>query len=215
MGTPNTRTQKRQGGAQGKNRQKETGRRTAGSAGGQKKRKKPKKPVRQNARKGTAMPPATRWLRSARVEEGCEALVVVRERAGRAFDQAHETCSVDTGIGGPKTTGGGRASKKRRRRSGVPVNVCRALSAAGHVDRGRIMAKLLEGPATYRTLQKVTKLKAGPLYHHINQLRLAGLMLPKQRDLYELTRGGRNLILVVIAMGGLIRDPKRRPISPQ
>jgi len=75
------------------------------------------------------------------------------------------------------------------------------------------MVKLLEGPGTYRALQKVTKLKAGPLYHHVSQLRLAGLILPKQRDLYELTRGGRNLILTVAAVGGLIRDGRRRPVA--
>jgi predicted transcriptional regulator len=75
------------------------------------------------------------------------------------------------------------------------------------------MAKLLEGPVTYRGLQKVTRLKAGPLYHHINQLRLANLILPKQRDLYELTRGGRNLILTAMAAGPLIRDKRRRPVS--
>jgi predicted transcriptional regulator len=82
----------------------------------------------------------------------------------------------------------------------------------GHRDRGKIMAKLLEGPATYRSLQRVTRLKPGPLYHHINQLRLAGLMLPKQRDVYELTRGGRNLILAVMAMGRVTADVRRRPL---
>lgn len=87
------------------------------------------------------------------------------------------------------------------------------MAAVGHPHRGKIMLKLLDGPATYRTLQKVTRLKAGPLYHHINQLRLAGLILPKQRDLYELTRGGRNLILAAMLLGPLIRDTRRRPLS--
>lgn len=72
------------------------------------------------------------------------------------------------------------------------------------------MLKMLEGPATYRALQKVTKLKAGPLYHHVNQLRLGGLILPKERDLYELTRGGRNLVLAVIVAEPLIADARRR-----
>jgi predicted transcriptional regulator len=85
------------------------------------------------------------------------------------------------------------------------------LSALGSTHRVRILAKLLEGPATYRALQKVTRLKAGPLYHHISQLRMAGLIGPKQRDLYELTRGGRNLLLVALAMPGLARDSRTRP----
>jgi len=65
----------------------------------------------------------------------------------------------------------------------------------------------------YRSLQQLTKLKAGPLYHHINQLRLAGLILPKQRDLYELSRSGRNLIMTVMALGSLVRDRRRRPLA--
>ncbi|MCH7595689.1 MAG: hypothetical protein IID35_03940 [Planctomycetes bacterium] len=73
--------------------------------------------------------------------------------------------------------------------------------------------KLLDGPCTYAALQKVSKLKAGPLYHHINQLRLSGLVLPKQRDLYELTRGGRNLALVAIVAGSVARDVRRRPLA--
>jgi len=88
----------------------------------------------------------------------------------------------------------------------------RAMSAAGHPQRLAILGLLLEGPATYRALQHLTKLKAGPLYHHVNQLRLAGLILPKQRDLYELTRGGRNLMLVVAALAPLTRDGRRRPV---
>jgi predicted transcriptional regulator len=87
------------------------------------------------------------------------------------------------------------------------------LAAVGHEQRARILRKLLDGPATYRALQRLTKLKAGPLYHHVNQLRLNGLILPKQRDLYELTRGGRNVILAVLALGSLIRDGRRRPLA--
>jgi len=206
---------KAQGNAKRNGGKKKTRARGAKSVGGQKKRKTAKKPGRQKVQKGTGTQEMAKWLRSGRREEGCEALVVVRERAGRVLEQVFDTCAVDTGITGSKATGGGRTTVRTRKRGHVSVNVCRALAAVGHVERGRIMAKLLEGPATYRTLQRITKLKAGPLYHHINQLRLAGLMLPKQRDLYELTRGGRNLILTVMAMGGLVRDTKRRPISAE
>ena len=96
----------------------------------------------------------------------------------------------------------------------VSRRTCQALGAFGHAGRVGLLAKLLEGPATYRSLQRVTRLKPGPLYHHINQLRLAGLILPKQRDLYELTRGGRNLILAVMVVGGVIGDARRRPQPP-
>ena len=93
----------------------------------------------------------------------------------------------------------------------ISAATCRALAAVGHDVRARLMTKLLEGPATYRALERASGQKAGPLYHHINQLRLAGLILPKQRDLYELTRGGRNLILTVSVLGPLLRDVRRRP----
>ena len=85
------------------------------------------------------------------------------------------------------------------------------MAAVGHVVRMKIVRKLLEGPLTYRALKRLTKLKPGPLYHHVNQLRLAGLILPKQRDLYELTRGGRNVILCALATAPLTRDLRRRP----
>jgi len=93
--------------------------------------------------------------------------------------------------------------------SGAPKELHRTTGALAHAARVTIMLKLLEGPATYRSLQKTTSLKAGPLYHHINQLRLCGLILPKQRDLYELTRGGQGLILAGMAVAGLARDRRR------
>ena len=103
--------------------------------------------------------------------------------------------------------GGGRRSVSRTQ----VARLAGALAALGSVHRVQILAKLLEGPGTYRTLQKVTRLKAGPLYHHVAQLRLAGLIGPKQRDLYDLTRGGRNLVLVALTLPKLIRDRRARP----
>ncbi|MBI1824888.1 MAG: helix-turn-helix transcriptional regulator [Planctomycetes bacterium] len=74
------------------------------------------------------------------------------------------------------------------------------LSATAHPVRLAILHLLLSGPATYSSLQRRTQCKAGPLYHHIGQLRLAGLILPKQRDVYELSATGRNVLLCVLAM---------------
>jgi len=83
--------------------------------------------------------------------------------------------------------------------------------ALGHGQRLKIVRKLLDGPSTYQALKRLTKLTAGPLYHHINQLRLAGLILPKERDLYAVTRAGRNLILGMMVLGPLAQDLRRRP----
>ena len=116
----------------------------------------------------------------------------------------------------PSPTDAKRASsgkKSTSRRPRLNKRVCVAMAAAGHEVRAKLMLKLLDGPATYRALKRMTKLEAGPLYHHINQLRLAGLILPKQRDLYELTRGGRNLILVMMVLDRAVHDRRRRPIS--
>jgi predicted transcriptional regulator len=74
-----------------------------------------------------------------------------------------------------------------------------------------VLLKLLEGPATYRALAKATRLRAGPLYHHIAQLRLAGLVRPKERDLYALTRGGRNALLAALTIPRLAKDKRARP----
>ncbi len=96
-------------------------------------------------------------------------------------------------------------------RAGRTEELARVLGALGSTHRLRILFKLLEGAATYRTLQKVTGLKAGPLYHHIAQLRLAELVGPKQRDLYDLTRAGRNVVVVASVLGSLSRDRRPRP----
>ena len=116
----------------------------------------------------------------------------------------------------PSPTDAKRAGPGKKNTSGRPrlnKRVCVAMAAAGHEVRGKLMLKWLDGPATDLALKRVTKLEAGPLYHHINQLRLAGLILPKQRDLYELTRGGRNLILAMMVLDRAVHDRRRRPIS--
>lgn len=131
--------------------------------------------------------------------------VSVVEGVSGVWDERAEICEVAAlGVCGLKTSAVGRL------RRGI-LRAVPALAALGHSQRARMMVKLLEGPATYRTLQRLTKMKAGPLYYHINELRSAGLVMPKQRDLYELTRGGRNLTLVAALADALVRDGRRRP----
>lgn len=166
-------------------------------------------PIPDGGRNRTAHPAK----RSAATKEGCAAILLIEEHAGGERDEAGHAVAV--GEAPPSipahkrlmTTAKGRRGRRPR------TTVCRALAAAGHETRMKILAKLLEGPATYRAVQRVTKAPAGPLYHHINQLRLAGLILPKQRDLYELTRGGRNLVLTIAAMEPMIKDRRRRPVG--
>ena len=136
---------------------------------------------------------------------GCAATVSVVERTGVTRDEAVQAFVFKTGA----TAGGGARGRLPR----IATHVCEAMAAMGHPQRARLLAKLLEGPATYQALRRATRIEAGPLYHHIGQLRLAGLILPKQRDLYELTRAGRNLVLVAATLGPILKDGRRRPLG--
>ena len=72
---------------------------------------------------------------------------------------------------------------------------------------GHQKVKLLPGQIICgrNRLAKATGLKAGPLYYHLRELREAGLIGPRVRDLYVLTRQGRRLILATMATEHLCR----------
>jgi len=127
------------------------------------------------------------------VQDAAAAAFIRGRRAGRLPNTAME-----------------KAAKRICRRSDIPA-LAGVLAALGSVHRLTILAQLLEGPATYRALRRRTSLRAGPLYHHINQLRLAGLVGPKARDTYVLTRAGRNAVLAALAMQSLVKDTRLRP----
>ena len=86
-----------------------------------------------------------------------------------------------------------------------PDAVARNMAALSHPQRIRILLKLLAGEATHKLLRKITALKAGPLYHHLRELREAGFIGPKTRDLYVITRAGRWAILGTLAVGRLCK----------
>ena len=94
----------------------------------------------------------------------------------------------------------GRVSRGSR-----PDQLARLLAALAHPQRVTILLKLLAGEATHRLLSKATGLKAGPLYHHIRELRAAGLIGPKVRDLYTLTATGERAILAALALERMCR----------
>jgi len=172
-----------------------------------------KKSTTKTKRKRGSAPRRTARMRRA-LYDGCAAVLLLTEHAGREVDAV----AIEQRVGAkpPKSkppVRGRPIDSKSRERIKLGAATCRALSAAGHPVRAAILAKLLEGPATYQALQKTTKATTGPLYHHVNQLRLAGLILPKQRDLYELTRGGRNLLLAAACIEPLIKDRRRRPVG--
>ena len=94
---------------------------------------------------------------------------------------------------------------KRVCRGMQPERLARLLGAVAHHQRLRILLKLLGGEATRQLLTKATGLKAGPLYYHLRELRSAGLIGPKVRDLYVLTPRGRRAVLTVLAMERMCR----------
>ena len=137
---------------------------------------------------------------SKRQADGCALTVRVVERQGSSEDRADVSIVF---AGGPAPG---------RRAAGPTGEIARILASVGHSARLRILWLLLKGPAVYRAVQRATGLQPGPLYHHINQLRLAGLIRPKQRDLYELTRGGRNVVLIATALNKLAKDVRPRSV---
>lgn len=91
---------------------------------------------------------------------------------------------------------------------------CRLFSALGHPQRIKLLATLLAGSATYKELRLATGLLAGPLYHHLDELRAAGLIGPRRRDIYELTLNGTNAFLAALCFEGFGGGMKsQRPIS--
>jgi DNA-binding transcriptional ArsR family regulator len=97
------------------------------------------------------------------------------------------------------------AAARRIARGARPEILARLLAAIAHPQRAEILLKLLGGEATHRSLAKTTGLKAGPLYHHLRELRMAGLIGPKVRDLYVLTARGARAILATMAIERLCR----------
>jgi len=181
-------------------------RREAGTAGGRRRSRQVGGGGPELAgRVGRAAMPALRRAAG----EGLGVVVAVAEGTGGAWDLA---CALaDHTRAKARGGAGGTTRRATRVRDVGRVALPEVMAALGSPHRLRILMKLLEGPGTYQTLRKATGLQAGPLYHHIGQLRLAGLVGPKQRDLYELTRGGRNLALVAMVLPQLARDDRPRP----
>lgn len=153
-------------------------------------------------------------LRRRRPPDGLGVMVGIVETVGGQIDATVIACDRSGNLGPrPGATGTSSITPARLGGSGPKSirHLSTALAAMGHPVRIKILTMLLDGPGVYRSLQKVTGLKPGPLYHHVNQLRLAGLIGPKERDLYELTRAGRNLLMVTLAVEPLLKDSRLRP----
>lgn len=105
-------------------------------------------------------------------------------------------------------SGGGRQSGRMATPLKPAGRLTRMLAAAGSSHRLKLLAALATGGPTgvdAGVLRKAARLTGGPLYHHINQLRLAGLVKNRRRDTYELTSAGRRFVAILAAAQPLIR----------
>lgn len=60
-----------------------------------------------------------------------------------------------------------------------------------HPQRVILVRTLMQGATSYRQIRMALGAKAGPLYHHVKQLRLCGLLQVGPRDVYRLTEAGQ------------------------
>jgi len=142
----------------------------------------------------------------------CEATIRIKESVGRSSDRRQVRFSIILNTEfAPKLDREPTPKKAAAwERKLVAAELRQVLGSLGHPVRLKLLCKLLSGPAVYQSLKWATRLAAGPLYHHINQLRIAGLIRPKERNLYELTRAGRNLIMIVAAGAATLKDARPR-----
>lgn len=77
-----------------------------------------------------------------------------------------------------------------------PVRLARMLGGLAHPDRVRLATAITMGARTHRDLSEATRLKTGPLYHHVRELERAELLRCAVRNVHELTELGRLVLLV-------------------
>ncbi len=103
----------------------------------------------------------------------------------------------------------GKAGDRHRQRlleSVQDADLAKFLAAFGQRRRLRISRAILSGANTHHELARVSGLAPGPLYHHIKTLERAGMLVVVERNRYDLTAFGRDLLLVATI---LIASAKR------
>jgi len=83
------------------------------------------------------------------------------------------------------------------------AEMAKLLSAFGHPQRVAIAKAIYAGAHRYADLRERVNLKAGPMYHHLRELRLAGVLADGPRDVYELTERGRDAVIVLCSLASL------------
>ena len=82
-----------------------------------------------------------------------------------------------------------------------PEVLARMLSGFAHPDRIRLARAVLTGANTHHLLADASRLKTGPLYHHLRELERAGLLARTARNAYAITDFGRIALFVTAVLG--------------
>ena len=83
--------------------------------------------------------------------------------------------------------------------------MARLFGALGSPRRLGILGALFSGARSYAELVGRLNMKAGPLYHHVRELRLAGLLEPEGRDCYRLSKRGMYAWLAACSVDALLK----------
>jgi DNA-binding HxlR family transcriptional regulator len=81
----------------------------------------------------------------------------------------------------------------------APSDLARMLAGFGNPSRVRVARAVLSGANTHHALSQAVGLRTGPLYHHLRELERSGLLMRVDRNRYDLSRRGRDLLLVCTA----------------
>jgi len=89
------------------------------------------------------------------------------------------------------------------------IDLARAFVGLGQRQRIRISRAILAGANSHHLLAKSVGLAAGPLYHHLRSLERAGLLTFVERNRYDLSPLGRDLLLAASVLCGAARQRRR------
>ena len=82
--------------------------------------------------------------------------------------------------------------------------IAKLCNAMANPRRVAMLKAIFTGAGSYAELSDRLGLKAGPLYHHVRELRLAGLLELAQRDTYRLTEYGKYALLLACLSESLL-----------
>jgi hypothetical protein len=89
------------------------------------------------------------------------------------------------------------------------AGMARVFAALGSPRRLAMLGAIFDGAGSYAGLVGRLNMKAGPLYHHVRELRLAGLLEPDARDSYRLSKRGMYAWLAACSLDALLKGVRQ------